>query len=141
MNLIEHAKAEFDAMGWPGDCDMQKMVCDNILELLETLSKQGHSGSSAPYVLSIFSKLAKHDPLGPLTGSDDEWVDISEISDGTLYQNKRDGSVFKGPEGAYWLYGKIFRHKNGATFTSSDSKIPVEFPWTKPESEIVDVEE
>ena len=28
MSLVKHAKREFEVLGWPGDCEMQKMVCD-----------------------------------------------------------------------------------------------------------------
>jgi len=138
MSLVEHAKREFDALGWPGDCEMQQMVCDNVLELLTTFAEQGHSGSSAPYVLGIFEKLAKHDPIAPLTGEDDEWNEVGE----NQYQNNRSSDVFKnGKDGdAYWIHGKIFRDKDGCTYTSSDSRVPVVFPWTKPKPEIVDAD-
>lgn len=138
MSLIDHAKAEFNAAGWPGDCEMQQMVCENVLELLSVFASQRHSGSSAPYVLNVFQALAKFNPLVPLTGNDDEWLDVAE-QNGTLYQNKRDSEVFKDDDGAYWIHGKIFREPNGCTYTSKDSRVPIEFPWTKPESEVVDV--
>ena len=136
-NLVKHAKKEFEVLGWPGDCDMQKMVCDNIIELLDVFSDQGHSGSSAPYVINLFTGLAKFNPISPLTGEDSEW---NEVGDDT-FQNNRDSEVFKnGKDGeAYWIHGKIFRDPDGCTFTSGDSRVPVTFPWTKPEPEIVDV--
>lgn len=136
-NLVKHAEKEFETLGWPGDCEMQKAICDNILELLQVFSDQGHSGSTAPYALNLFEKLAKFNPISPLTGKDDEWVEIRE----GLYQNKRDGEVFKENKEAYWIRGKIFRNQHGVTFTSKDSRVAVVFPWVKPESEIVDVVE
>lgn len=137
MSLIEHAKAEFEALGWPGDCKMQEMICENIIQLLETFSEQGHSGSSAPYVLRQFGKLASFEPLSPLTGEDSEWIEVAPGK----FQNKRCSEVFKdGHAGAaYWIYGKIFREPNGCTFAGADSRVPVSFPWTRPEPEIVDV--
>jgi len=140
MSLVEHAKKEFEVLNWPGDCEIQQMVCDNVIELLEVFSKQGHSGSSAPYVLNLFESLAKYNPISPLTGEDTEWQDIGE-QDGILYQNRRDSEVFMDNEGAYWINGKIFRDKDGCCFTSGDSRVKVDFPWTKPESEIVDIDE
>ena len=137
MSYIDHAEREFKAMGWPGDCEMQDMVCNNVRELLDVFASQGHSGSSAPYVLNVFQKLARFDPLGPLTGADDEWMEV-----GTgIYQNVRDSSVFKESKDgqAYWIDGKVFREPDGTTFTSRDSRVFIEFPWTKPDSEIVDV--
>jgi hypothetical protein len=140
MNLVEHAKAEFDLLGWPGDCEMQKMVCDNVIELLEIFAKQGHSGFSASYMLNLFNRLVKHESISPLTGDDDEWADVSEDSTRSLYQNKRDPSVFKDEEGAYWMEGRVFRDRDGCMFTNSDSRVSIVFPWTKPESpEIIDV--
>lgn len=138
MNLIDHAKKEFEIAGWPGECEMQQMVCDNLLELLEVFSKQGHSGSSAPYVLTHFEKLARHETITPLTGEDSEWMEVGE----DLFQNVRESSVFKSNEGeAYWIDGRIFRDPEGCCYTSADSRVPVTFPWTKPKPEYVDVEE
>jgi hypothetical protein len=119
---------------------MQQMVCENVLELLTVFAAQGHSGSSAPYVLGVFETLAKFNPIAPLTGADTEWNDVSEMSGRKTYQNNRDSEVFKDDDGAYWIRGKIFRDKGGCTFTSRDSRVPVVFPWTKPKPEIVDVD-
>ena len=93
MSLITHAKKEMERM-WPEPDDMQDMVKANVLELLEVFEKQGHSGSSAPYVLGLFQQLANF----KLTGEDDEWMD-------------------------------------GCTY----SCVKVEFPWTMPESKVIDV--
>jgi hypothetical protein len=138
-NLVAHAKREFEALGWPGDCEMQKMACDNITELLECFAAQRHSGSSAPYVLGTFQQLAKFNPISPLTGEDSEWNEVGD----DLYQNNRDSEVFKrGRDGdAYWISGKIFRDSDGCSYTSKESRVPVAFPWTKPEPEIVEVRE
>ena len=136
MNLITHAKKEMERM-WPEPDDMQDMVKANVLELLEVFSKQGHSGSSAPYVLGLFQQLADFKPLGQLTGEDDEWMEVGP----NTYQNIRCCSVFKkGKNGtAYWLDGNIFRDQNGGTFTNRYSRVKVEFPWTMPESKVIDV--
>jgi hypothetical protein len=135
MGTVTHAEKEFDVLGWPGDCEMQGWACENVLELLEVFAEQGHSGSSAPYVLNLFNKLAKFKPISPLTGEDNEWTEVGE----EVFQNKRDSAVFKkGKDGkAYWLDGRIFKDKNGSTFTSNKSSIPVKFPWIRPESKIV----
>jgi hypothetical protein len=140
MSLVDHAKREFNALGWPGDCEMQAMVCDNVIELLTVFGEQGHSGSSAPYVLGVFEKLARFDPIAPLTGNDDEWTNVSEQNGEPLYQNKRDSEVFKDGDGAYWISGKIFRDKAGCTYTCKESRVPVTFPWAKPKPQIVDVD-
>ena len=138
-NLIEHSEREFKALGWPGDCEMQQVACANLLELLETFSGQGHSGSSAQYIINLFERLAKFQPISPLTGEDYEWNNMSTPGSYDLFQNNRDSEVFKDATSAYWASGKIFRDSDGCTYTNKDSRIPIEFPWTKPAPMIVDV--
>lgn len=144
-NIMKHLDREFEAMGWAteqpkdGDPDPQVWVYENLKDLLEAFSKQGHSGSSAPYVTRLFSKLAAFEPLGPLTGVDSEWGDVSGISEDPTYQNKRCSHVFKGEDGkAYDIQGKVFREPDGACFTNYESRVPVTFPYT-PKTEYVDV--
>ena len=134
-NLVLHARREFAALGWPGECEMQAMICKAIEELLKAFSKQGHSGSSAPYALNLFDKLARFQPISPLTGGDDEWM---EVSDG-LFQNRRCSEVFRQDGEAYWVNGRVFRRPDGVCFTNRDSRVPITFPWTQPEREYVDV--
>lgn len=139
MSLVEHAKSEFEYNGWTDGSDsMQELICENLLELLETFANQHHSGFSAGYVLSLFDRLARFEPIGPLTGADSEWTHVAD-QNGPLYQNRRDGTVFKDDTGAYWIDGKIFRDQYGTTYTNRDSRVYIEFPWTKPKPEIVDV--
>ena len=136
MTTYEYAKQEFEVLGWPGDDEIQQMICDNILELLKTFDEQGHSGFSANYLLNMFDRLARLKPISPLTGNDDEWVKIND----NLWQNKRCCSVFKDETGAYWIEGRVFRTPDGSCYMTKDSRVPVEFPWTMPEPEIVEVE-
>ena len=74
---------------------------------------------------------------GQLTGEDSEWIEVSS----DVYQNIRCGAVFKeGKNGqAYWLDGNIFRDQNGRTFTNGYSRVKVDFPWSPPESKVIDV--
>jgi len=132
--LIEHAKKEFEVLGWvdlPED-DMQTWVVENLLELLEVFSKQGHSGSSAPYVMNLFNKLARYKPLSPLTGEEDEWGEAFES--GGMQQNKRDSEVFRYANGkAYWGFGRVFTDGK-STYTGKGSRVRIKkFPWYKPE--------
>lgn len=127
MSLLEHAEKEFELAGWKkeGVDESQNWVMDNIRALLIVFSTQGHSGSSAPYVLNLFNKLARFEILTPLTGDDIEW---HSCSDG-LWQNKRDSRVFKDKDGAWFMVGKAFSNDGGKTyFTNKDSRIPVKFP-------------
>jgi hypothetical protein len=134
---VSHAKREFDALGWPGNDDMQKLMCEQVIDLLYVFSDHGHSGSSAPYAVSIFKRLAMFEPIGPLTGADSEWGE-SFCNDGTM-QNKRCSHVFKRPDGtAYDINGKVFREPNGCCYTSKESSVDIEFPYT-PKTEYIDV--
>ena len=149
--LNEHAKMEFKAAGWLDDTgaykdEMQAAICEHVLELLTVFSNEGHSGSTAPYAIDMFSRLAKFHPIAPITGEDWEWTDVSEYSGRTLYQNKRCSSVFKhGDDTAYDIDGKVFWewavsygddgiHKS--YYTSRDSRVPVTFPYVVPDKPI-----
>lgn len=141
-NLVDHAKREFIAAGYkqveqeePGP---NKWIQENVIELLEVFSKQGHSGMSAPFCINMFKKLANFEPLVPLTGQDEEWVEVSE----NIFQNKRCSHVFKQKNRfngqAYDIDGRIFRDPEGSCYTNSNSHIPITFPYT-PKREYVDV--
>ena len=138
-NLIKHAKTEFKAAGWI-DVDgkmeeMQDLMCRQVLELLKLFSSHGHSGTSAPYAVNMFKKLAMFEPIVPITGEDWEWTEV----DDNMWQNKRCSHVFKGENGrAYDMEGKIFRESNGSCYTSKDSRVYIDFPYT-PKREYVDV--
>lgn len=134
MSLVEHAKYELRKNLALGDDDPDRWMADNVIELLEVFAKQGHSGSSAPFCVSLFSALARYEPIGPLTGEDDEWVEYVE----GRFQNRRCSHVFKDADGVYDSEGRIFRYPNGACYTNRDSRVPIEFPYT-PKREYIDV--
>jgi len=142
-NLKNHALMEFRAAGWCDemgkfDDEMQEAICNHVLKLLEIFSDEGHSGSSAPYTVNIFQKLAMFEPLVPLTGEDWEW---NEVHDG-VFQNKRCSHVFKQADRfdgqAYDIDGIIFYdwytdedgNKSKSYFTSRESCVPITFPYT-----------
>lgn len=142
-NLHNHALAEFRAAGWTDadgkfEDEMQEAICNHVLELLKVFSDEGHSGSTAPYTVNMFKKLAMFEPLVPLTGEDWEW---NECGNG-VFQNKRCSRVFKQADRfngqAYDIEGRVFREPTGACYTSTESRVPVTFPYT-PKTEYVDV--
>jgi hypothetical protein len=95
-NYRIHAMSEFRAAGWIDEDgnyidEMQEAICKHILKLLEVFDGEGHSGSTAPYTINLFSKLAAFEPVVPITGEDWEWNEV----EGGVYQNKRCGHVFK----------------------------------------------
>lgn len=76
---------------------------EQIKEIIDIFSKQAHSGGSAPFATDAISRTIKavlgFQILSPLTGEDSEWVDISEMHGSPLWQNIRDGGVFKDENG------------------------------------------
>ena len=145
-NTEKHALTEFKAAGGLDDDgnyidEMQEAICNHVLELIKVFSDEGHSGSTAPYTIDLFKKLAMFEPIVPLTGEDWEWIEIaremSGSNNGTVYQNKRCSRVFKDDDGAYDIDGKVFynwyTNENGKRFksyyTSRDSRVPVTFPY------------
>ena len=140
---VKQAKAEME-FAWPGvtienrydteDMEMQKYMCNQIIELLSLLHVQGDSGCSIGYKLNLFNKLAKFDIIKSLTFSDDEF-DSNGLVDRGVKQNKRLSSVFlnsdeKNPKLKYsYIYG-IFKqdayiiqsdHKNNLTIVKDDN--------------------
>ena len=151
-NLHSHALAEFRAAGWTDDEgkfkeEMQEAICKHVLELLKVFADEGHSGSTAPYAVNMFKKLAMFEPIVPLTGEDWEWTEVSE----GVFQNKRCSRVFKQADRfngqAYDLDGRVFYEWNErdlepdeegypgkrrfqSYYTSRESMVPITFPYT-----------
>ena len=128
MSIVKHAKKEFGLLGWDKkDDEMQKVICKNIIELLEVFSKQGHSGTTASYVIKHFSKLAAFKIIAPLSGQKNEWTKVSE----NLWQNKRAGNVFRDDKGyAYDIEGKVFVDPDGSIWANIKSWVKIKFPYT-----------
>lgn len=135
MSIQTFARDELTRAGlFDKDSDYDGMMGDAVMKMIDQFAGEGHSGFSAGMALSLFEKLARWEPLTPLTGSDDEWC---EVGDGLL-QNRRCPRVFKDKNGAYDIEGKVFREPSGARFSSYDSRVPVTFPYV-PKTEVVDV--
>ena len=155
MKTLDHALLEFRAAGWVDEDgnwkdEMQQIVCEGVLKLLMLFSEEGHSGSSAPYAINLFKKLAMYEPIVPLTGEDWEWADVRHNGDGSIhYQNKRCSHVFKDSyDGvAYDIDGKVFwewherpllEDEDGypgidtykSYYTGRESRVYVTFPYT-----------
>lgn len=147
MGLVSYAEDELNRIGMTDDGDMNGMMRKHILHMVKEFADEGHSGYSASYALQCLKKLLNFKPLSPLTGEDDEWTEVTEISGYPHYQNKRCGSVFKnGKDGeAYDIDGKGFwewytdketgeQHKS--YYTNVDSRVPVTFPYEVPDEPI-----
>ena len=98
---------------------------DEILALCEKFGKSGQSEDSAPYVALVTCNTLKHlllqEPICPITGITEEWVDVSEHNDGNpWYQNNRCAGLFRDGniDMVYYLDAVIFKDQDGITFTS-----------------------
>lgn len=130
-NLIKHAEYELQKAGlFDDNSDYDGKIGEAVMELMKVFSNQNCSGFSASLIISLFSKLADFKPILPLTGTDDEWV---EVSDG-IFQNKRCGGVFKDKNEfdgkPYYLDAIVWKDKDGHTYTNSRSRKVIEFPYT-----------
>lgn len=131
-NLMSHARNELQACGYKldgTDEPYNKAAAESILELIETFSKQGHSGFSGSYCITAFKALANFEPLGPLTGADAEWCEVQE---GEMWQNRRCGHVFKDSvDGqAYDSQAVVFEEPDGCRFTCRYSRQFINFPYS-----------
>lgn len=124
-NYKSHAQEEFRALGYiPLDQDQEdgpnKWIQENVMDLLSLFATQGHSGSSAPYCVDCFRKLALFKPLSPIKCDDSEWME-SSFSGDDHYQNKRLSSVFKeGKDGKpYYIDAIVWCNQKGVTYSGS----------------------
>ena len=135
-SLVDWAKNELKL--WNVDNDgFGEMASNDVLEVIEVLCNQGHSGMSAPIIMGIIQKLWSWKPLTPLTGEDSEWTDELD-PDGNTLMNKRCPAVFKNKETgkAFYLDGRVFVEPNGNTFTCNLSSVDIDFPFTVPDKPI-----
>jgi hypothetical protein len=141
MSLHDHAVHELNLIGMTEDSpdEMNRAMRKHILHMMQEFAEEGHSGFSASYAIGLLEKLLRYKPLTPLTGADDEWVDVGEQSGGILWQNKRASHVFKDNEGAYDIDGKVFwdwytdpetGEKSKSYFTCKESRVMIQFPYT-----------
>ena len=139
MSLHDYAKRELDRLCPPDENgrkdELQELVDRHVLQIVDLFSGQGHSNTSAVYVLSILERVLRFHPLTPLTGDDDEWESSLDQED-DKQQNNRCFSVFRcnhDNSTAYDSEGKIFSSDGGRTFWGTkESRVPITFPYTVP---------
>lgn len=134
MSLKEHALTELEFLLSSED-EMDKAMAKHVLELIEVFSKEGHSGFSAGYAASLFYRIARFLPVGPLTGEASEWAPVDECG---LIQNRRCSAVFKDglTEKAFYVEGFYFVDPDGDTYTTGASHAPVKFPFSPVQKKI-----
>lgn len=125
-NLRKHAIRELSKIGMNESEDgINGDMYKHIIKMVELFDQEGHSGFSANYAIGIINKLLKFEPLSPLTGEDNEWIEVG----GGLYQNNRCHHVFKQGDVAYDIDGKVFKEPDGSCYTNSESKVNITFPY------------
>lgn len=136
MSATDYAQRELDRLltGDAENDEIQSMMNGDVLELIDVFSKQGHTGFTAPYCLSLFQRLAHFKPITPLTGEDEEWGPADHKG---CQINKRCFNVFRNlgdNSTAVYTEGRVFSDNGGITwYTNRDSHIPVVFPFTVPD--------
>lgn len=146
--LESWAYKELERAGYfkEGPDDLNYWMGSAVMQMLTLFSLEGHSGASAPFAVSLFSRLASWKPLSPLTGEDDEWENMSDCSGYEVYQNKRYSSVFKEGDGkahdidAYVFVEPYTDPETGEVresgFTGSASRKHITFPYIPPEKPV-----
>ena len=124
-NTQSFAKQELDILAATVPNAIVTPFANEILALCEAFGKSGQSGGSAPMTASAISQAVKHlmlqEPICPVTGIDEEWVNVREVSeeDEMMYQNNRCSALFKSKSGKCWYIDAIIWKGEGEyeTFT------------------------
>lgn len=98
--LVAHAREELQRAGlFDEDSDYGGMVGATVMQLIEGLDSQGHTGMSLAMVRTIFEKVSNFETLTPITDEPDEWIDRSDLCSEPTWQNRRDPSYFSNDGG------------------------------------------
>lgn len=95
-NLVRHAKRELDLLGMGENSDgVDKLGREGVLDLVRVFAAQGHSGSSAAWMIQTLERLLRFEPLTPLTDDPDEWMDVSGYAaSDARWQSRRHSEAF-----------------------------------------------
>jgi hypothetical protein len=103
--LVKHALSELRRAGlFDQDADYGGSLAPAVADLVRAFAGRGHTGGSAPLVLEMFEKLARHRPLSSLTSDPEEWEDRSVECGTPMWQNVRDPRAFSHDGGATWSF-------------------------------------
>lgn len=110
-----------------------------VIELLQVLEKQDHSGMSRNIVTKLFYRLAKGLPLSSVTNDLEEWEVVGQKCGHACYRNIRCPQITMSWDSkqekyqAYDTNAVIFSNDGGKTwFSSADSTIQIELPYNVP---------
>jgi hypothetical protein len=119
--------------------EMQSAITRDILDIIGLFREYGFGSIEAHKIY----RLMDWKPIIPLTGSDDEWYDVSayEGPRSTTQQNKLCSAVFRknfDNSTAHYIYGRVYSDNGGHTWfttgrTPLQSSIPVTFPFWVPD--------
>jgi len=124
-NTQSFARQELDILAATVPDSIVTPFANEIIALCETFYNSGQSGGSAPYTATAISKVVKkllfQEPICPITGADDEWIDVAKTDEGKkLYQNKRCSGLFKEENGRCWYIDAIvMKTQNGTILNGS----------------------
>lgn len=102
--LEEHAKQELERANLFSGGDYEGLIGNSVMELVKTLSSQGHSGMSHQITMEVFNIVANFKTLTSISSDPAEWNDVSQFSnDGNkLYQSNRNPEIFSKDGGKTW---------------------------------------
>lgn len=87
-HLGEHARKELELVG------EEPEIIDWYVKVVDTFAEFGHSGASAEYTTRVLEQLLRYKNLTPLTDDPSEWMDVSEYTEGPMWQNIRNTEAF-----------------------------------------------
>ncbi|MFD2922013.1 hypothetical protein ACFS6H_19995 [Terrimonas rubra] len=154
-NTKSHAQLEFDILQSTIPDAAILPFKNEILALCDKFGQSGQSGGSAPYTACVISKavelLLLQQPICEITGHESEWVNVSDLGNELLYQNKRCSALFKNGDGTcsyvdaiVWKGEEEWDTFTGSVYVDNNSwelirsKQNVKFPF-KPKTFYVDV--
>ena len=95
-HLVDHARHELELSG---ETTEDPRFTASILAAVEAFaSYDGHSGASHFAAVDMLGRLLRLEPLGPLTSSPDEWLEVGP----SVWQNRRDSRAFSTDGGKTW---------------------------------------
>ena len=117
------------------------LMLNMVKELMSTFYSDQYASIDKDVAIEVFQRLLKNIPISPLTGGDDEWVDIGDELE-PLWKNSRCSTVLKDANGAWdtsvyinlsWVKDASF---NGGVpfkmyFVAENQKVPIKFPYDK----------
>lgn len=134
--FLERSASEVEISGFD---DQMK---SDLMELVRLLDSMGCWHGKDQFKMGwALRRLLRQEPLSPLTGDDDEWIDRSDRGiDNMWWQNKRCTNVFKTRDGRAWYSMAVgFVQPDGSVEFNDRSHGHIEFPYS-PVTRHVEVE-